>query len=147
MIIYQRTTQQQEQNNLSIECIPPHIQHIIFELLKNATIPSLKTKTPVTISYYPHEEAPQEKVVIKLSDLGGGLKDESLIDKIFHFHFTTTPRNSKDEVNGFGMGLPLCKVFALFNQGDLKLVNNPNVGVDLFITVPRAKDDSVLSQG
>ncbi|GMM28454.1 hypothetical protein DAMA08_011700 [Martiniozyma asiatica (nom. inval.)] len=137
-------------------CIPPHITHIMFELFKNATLPSIKNSKPITVTIYSEPQndtikknpvnfkynkikpaVTNKNVVFKISDEGGGMPNE-LVNKIWHFHYTTSNDSDRDSIHGFGLGLPLCGVFAEFNAGSLKLINEPGVGVTIYLTLPSA---------
>lgn len=120
--------------DLSVYCIAPHVVHIMFELFKNATLPSITHGKPILISIY-GEEADPSTIVFKIKDNGGGMPP-SMVKKIWQFHYTTTQDNERDPIHGFGMGLPLCKVFAEFNDGSLTLVNEEGDGVTVYLKLP-----------
>ena len=121
--------------DLCVYCIAPHVVHIMFELFKNATLPSITHGKPILISIYGDESDPST-IVFKIKDNGGGMPP-SMVRKIWQFHYTTTQDNDRDPIHGFGMGLPLCKVFAEFNDGSLTLVNEEGDGVTVYLKLPR----------
>lgn len=146
-------------SEVQAKCIVPHVAHILFEMFKNASIPSLNKKQPISISMYDTPEeavtkhnstksendkirslcslngnlSPTKFVTIEISDKGGGMPLE-IVDKIWHFHYTTS--KDKDTIHGFGLGLPLCRIFAEFNDGWLELHNEPGLGVRIKISLP-----------
>lgn len=150
--------------NLLTTCLSPHIVHIMFEMFKNASIPSLNKHKPITVSIYEDKEDvtpvgeliktelherkftlgkhhkrevnKDDMIIIEIMDEGGGMPI-SLVSKIWQFHYTTSNDLDRDTIHGFGMGLPLCKVFAEFNDGELKLVNREGDGVTIMIKLPR----------
>lgn len=122
---------------MKIYCIAPHIVHIMFELFKNSTIPSITHGKPIQITAYP-DERNDKFIFIKISDQGGGMPT-SMLSKIWQFHYTTSSTKDRDPIHGFGMGLPLCKVYAEFNNGTLTLNNKENIGVDVFLRLPIVK--------
>lgn len=121
--------------NLKIYCVAPHVVHIMFELFKNATLPSIAKGKPILISINVDESDPNT-IVLKIKDNGGGMKD-SMVKKIWQFHYTTTKDSDRDPIHGFGMGLPLCKVFAEFNDGSLTLKNTQGEGVAVYLKLPK----------
>lgn len=123
--------------DLKVYCVSPHIVHIIFELFKNATIPSITHIKPIKLSIY-EDPKNNDLVVFKIKDRGGGMPNSTL-QKIWQFHYTTTNDSDRDPIHGFGMGLPLCKVFAKFNNASLDLINREGDGVTILIKIPKAK--------
>lgn len=121
--------------NLKVYCISPHIVHIMFELFKNATLPSITNNKPILIDLKTDENDP-DSIIFEIKDNGGGM-DDSMVKKIWQFHYTTTKANDRDPIHGFGMGLPLCKVFAEFNDGSLTLINKKGDGVTVLLKLPR----------
>lgn len=115
-------------------CISAHIVHIMFELFKNATIPSMVRNQPIQIGIYADVNNP-DLVVFEIKDNGGGMPT-SMLKKIWQFHYTTSNDTDRDSIHGFGMGLPLCKVFAEFNHGSIKLVNIEGQGVSVYLKLP-----------
>lgn len=147
--------------DLSITCVPAHVVHVMFEMFKNASIPSLNRQRPISVSVYrSNESVPldhvktdlherkftvssnrqpnvscQDMVTIEIRDDGGGMPMET-VEKIWQFHYTTSNDVDRDTIHGFGMGLPLCRVFAHFNDGNLTLENREGEGVTVRITLP-----------
>lgn len=117
-----------------IYCIAPHIIHIMFELFKNATIPSITHNKPITINII--DDIENENVIYEIIDNGGGMPTQ-MLGKIWQFHYTTSKETDRDVIHGFGMGLPLCKVFAKFNNGSLDLINRQGDGVTVRLTLPK----------
>lgn len=126
-------------DELTVYCIAPHVVHIMFELFKNATLPSITHGKPILISIACEDSDPNT-IVFKIKDNGGGMP-ASMLKKIWQFHYTTTQDNERDPIHGFGMGLPLCKVFAEFNDGSLTLVNKEGDGVTVYLKLPRGVDE------
>lgn len=125
-------------NDLKIYCVSPHIVHIMFELFKNATIPSISNSKPIIIDSY-LDSNDLNTIILEIKDNGGGMpSDSDIIEKIWHFHYTTTKANERDPIHGFGMGLPLCKVFAEFNDGKLELINKEGDGITVLLRLPKA---------
>ncbi|ODV84737.1 hypothetical protein CANARDRAFT_23735 [[Candida] arabinofermentans NRRL YB-2248] len=168
----------------TIYCIPQHINHVIFELLKNAALPSIARQSVITITisstpiqtslappHLTHSQTPSSTLPIPtsvvsnsphplpldmdskfyekhkmtritISDNAGGL-EESTLPHIFQFHYTTASEleqldeeDMKDQISGFGMGLPLCQVITGFNGGRLEILNRVGEGVDAIVDLP-----------
>ncbi|KAH3668150.1 hypothetical protein OGAPHI_001904 [Ogataea philodendri] len=120
-------------DSAQLHCVAPQVQHVLFEILKNSAIPALRTNTPITLNIYQDNGS----TVIKISDHGGGMTPE-IAYKIWQFHFTTAKEQNKDEVNGFGMGIPLCALLTKFNKGKLDIVNRLGDGIDVLVKLPVA---------
>ena len=118
---------------LDVYCVSPHVVHILFELLKNSTIPSITHGKPINLSVIDED---LKNIVIEVKDNGGGMPC-SMVEKIWQFHYTTSNAADRDPIHGFGMGLPLCKVFAKFNNGDLTLINKEGTGVTVLLKIPK----------
>lgn len=138
--------------HLQTTYIPGYLWHISFEILKNSLRAIVETfeehdYQPITVSLESKPDAPE--LVLKISDLGGGIPKEGQ-DQVWRYMYTTaTSPYSPDEVEahiqseseraimaGFGYGLPISRLYGRFCGGDLKLVNNLGKGVDCFIHMP-----------
>lgn len=71
-----------------------------------------------------------DRVIIKISDTGTGIKEEHL-DKIFETFFTT-----KDSVKGVGLGLSVCYGFIKDHGGDISVRSSRGSGTTFTITLP-----------
>ncbi|MDX1824129.1 MAG: HAMP domain-containing sensor histidine kinase, partial [Thiohalomonadales bacterium] len=71
-----------------------------------------------------------EQLIIKVSDEGAGISEETL-DNIFDPFFTTKP-----EGEGSGLGLSISLGIIERHQGQLEINNNPQRGVTATITLP-----------
>ncbi|KAG7818869.1 hypothetical protein KL942_001471 [Ogataea angusta] len=118
-------------DDAKIRCVAPQIQHVLFELLKNSTIPALRTDTPIRLNIL----SDPETTTIKITDSGGGMPPD-IAHKIWQFHFTTATEQNKDEVNGFGMGIPLCSLLTRFNKGSLEIENRLGTGLVVLLKLP-----------
>jgi len=103
---------------------------IIRNLISNA----LKfTNIGGQIKVYTEEK--DENILIHVKDSGIGMSPEE-IEKLFHSntHFTKFGTNNE---KGSGLGLLLCKDFALKNNGDLKVISEQNVGSTFILSLPK----------
>ncbi|KAL0072962.1 hypothetical protein F4703DRAFT_1867245 [Phycomyces blakesleeanus] len=116
--------------------VPSHLNHMIFELLKN----SLRAVVERYGSDYEDDYPPiklviahgKEDITIKISDEGGGIPRSSLPD-VWAYMYTTAERQElepefnksefKAPMAGFGYGLPISRLYARYFGGDLKLIS------------------------
>lgn len=136
--------------DLKTTYIPGYLWHISFEIFKNSLRAIVETfeqdqYKPITVSLVSDDS----ELVLKLSDLGGGIPKEGE-DQVWKYMYTTAKSPySPDEAEsyiqsaseraimaGFGYGLPISRLYGRFCGGDLKLVNNVGTGVDCFIHLP-----------
>jgi signal transduction histidine kinase len=77
-------------------------------------------------------------VCITISDNGVGMTVDQLAN-LFQFktHFTT-PGTQKEK--GTGLGLLLCKEYALLNNGDISLQTEPGEGTIVSLTLPKLRN-------
>lgn len=113
-------------------------------------------------------------VTIKVSDQGGGIRDDE-INRIWQYGYTTfrggesAYDDDETDVNvgafhgvgglaassgtaasspmaGLGFGLPLSRLYARFLGGDIRLVSLPGYGSDVYISIPDLSDDKVTEE-
>ncbi|GME69044.1 unnamed protein product [[Candida] boidinii] len=140
--------------DLTISCIPNHVIHIIFEVLKNSVLATMhntnsssssSSKEPIIINVFDDPDS----IEIKICDQGGGIPRDKL-SKIWSYHYTTTDSKTSENsvellnstqketiISGLGFGLPLCKLYILFNHGEFELINHEGFGVDVIIRLPK----------
>lgn len=136
--------------------IPGHLKHMLFELLKNSlratvehhqvngnrTFPSIK----IIVAQG------KEDITIKVSDEGGGIP-RSAMPLIWTYMYSTaeTPPLSTTEeqeqqldykppLAGYGYGLPLCRLYARYFGGDLRLISMEGYGTDAYLHLRRLSD-------
>lgn len=116
--------------------IPNHLYYVMFELLKNALRATVdfnnasnKQLPPVEVII--SDSSTNEDLAVCVSDQGGGIP-RSHIKKIWSYMYTTAkpvvtldfeyPDFDKDApIAGFGIGLPLSRLYARYFGGDLKI--------------------------
>jgi len=133
--------------------ISSHIYFIISELLKN----SLKA----TVDYHFNKEflpsvkiyisGGNESLTIKVSDEGGGISRKN-IKNIWGYMFTTSNQNFEQFIkenidfnhtpilSGFGIGLPLSRVYANYFGGDLEILSVDGFGTDAYLFLNQVGD-------
>ncbi|KAI8882532.1 hypothetical protein K501DRAFT_221069, partial [Backusella circina FSU 941] len=130
--------------------VPSHLNHMVFELLKN----SLRAVVERFGVDYEDEYPPikliiahgKEDITIKISDEGGGLP-RSGIPMVWTYMYTTAqaqelePEFNKSEFKapmaGFGYGLPISRLYARYFGGDLKLISMEGYGTDAYLHLNR----------
>ena len=125
--------------------IPSHLYFVLFEILKNsmrACIEKGDGHVDVVITG-------SEDIIIKISDKGTGIPFGDL-EKIWYYSYTTVEKNfynSNDcdiyssPLAGFGIGLPLSRSIVRFLDGEIKLMSMEGYGTDVFISLPREKNN------
>eukprot|EP00118_Oscarella_pearsei_P020730 m.226501 g.226501 ORF g.226501 m.226501 type:complete len:422 (+) comp40029_c0_seq17:652-1917(+) len=138
--------------NLTIPYIPCHLHHILFELLKNSFRAVVESRAesenlpPVNILIKKGEE----DIIITVSDKGGGI-GRRLLEKIFHYSYTTAPIQKPDAVSkssmaplaGYGYGLPISRLYARYFNGELVLTSVEGEGTDVIVYLKALSGDAV----
>jgi pyruvate dehydrogenase kinase 2/3/4 len=104
------------------QVIPGHLRYIVQEVMKNsirATIEQHGESTP-PVKVCIHEGT--FDVLVKISDMGGGMSPE-VEEHVFDYGFSTAPRDtaSYGVMGGYGVGLPLSRLYARYFGGDLEI--------------------------
>uniref|UniRef100_A0A6C0EKJ5 [pyruvate dehydrogenase (acetyl-transferring)] kinase n=1 Tax=viral metagenome TaxID=1070528 RepID=A0A6C0EKJ5_9ZZZZ len=128
-------------NLITFPYICSHLYYILFEVLKNsvkATYDFNKKITipPINIKIYNDDNW----IIIKISDLGGGISREAQL-KMWNYFYTTSehPINIMDNdfsintpLSGFGYGLPITNLYLKYFGGHINICSN-NQGTDAYI--------------
>lgn len=111
--------------NVEILADPSLVQHVIFNLIQNAT-QAMKEKGTILVS----TDVSKKKISLKISDSGEGiaLENQSLIFEPF---FTTKP-----EGEGTGLGLSIVKSVVENSQGSIRFEPNHPQGATFIIEWP-----------
>jgi pyruvate dehydrogenase kinase 2/3/4 len=127
--------------------IPSHLQHIIFELMKNAMraviekeqvrvgndgVIKTKNLPPIVV----HWDNSPKQCLFEIRDEGVGIPKD-IVEDVFLFHYTTAER-PKDEITvmaGYGYGLPLSRLYARFLKGDIWLQSEEGKGTSVFVNL------------
>ncbi|CAO3629928.1 unnamed protein product [Cunninghamella blakesleeana] len=130
--------------------VPSHLNHMIFELLKNSLRAVVERYGPDYEDEYPPIKLViahgKEDITIKISDEGGGIP-RSAIPMVWTYMYTTAkvqelePEFDKTEFKapmaGFGYGLPTSRLYARYFGGDLKLISMEGYGTDAYLHLNR----------
>ena len=101
---------------LSIMCDFNQINRLIMNILKNSTESLSKKKKEIIVSL----QKKGKFVVIEFEDNGDGFPKVSR-DKLFEPYFT-------QKINGTGLGLAICKKIVEDHNGEINLLDSPNLG-------------------
>eukprot|EP00939_MAST-03C_sp_MAST-3C-sp1_P001696 g1696.t1 len=143
----------------SMAYIPSHLYYILFELLKNsmrATAEHHRDSDPEDlppIKIVIGNSGDLDDVVIKISDLGGGIP-QSHSKRIFNYLFTTAAPAFQSQLleemesfgkssplAGLGYGLPIARLYARYFGGDLRIMSVEGYGTDAYLTINRMGDN------
>ncbi|KAL1929908.1 hypothetical protein VTP01DRAFT_1062 [Rhizomucor pusillus] len=130
--------------------VPSHLNHMIFELLKNSLRAVVERFGPDYEDEYPLIRVViahgKEDITIKISDEGGGIP-RSGIPLVWTYMYTTAARQElepefnktefKAPMAGFGYGLPISRLYARYFGGDLKLISMEGYGTDAYLHLNR----------
>src|SRR5690606_38070608 len=118
-----------------IKIVQQDISRVLLNIFNNAFYAVNQLRKTSTNDYKPKVKLKTEyisnKVVIRVSDNGGGIPDE-VVDKIFQPFFTTKPTGE-----GTGLGLSLSyDIITKGHYGSLKVNVNKGVGSEFIIELP-----------
>ncbi|KAI9314339.1 alpha-ketoacid dehydrogenase kinase [Dichotomocladium elegans] len=134
--------------------VPSHLNHMLFELLKNSLRAVVERFGPDYEDEYPPIKLViahgKEDITIKISDEGGGIP-RSGIPLVWTYMYTTAeaqelePGYSRTDFRapmaGFGYGLPISRLYARYFGGDLKLISMEGYfiryGTDVYLHLNR----------
>ncbi|KAF8608447.1 mitochondrial pyruvate dehydrogenase [Ceratobasidium sp. AG-I] len=136
--------------------VPGHLNHIVFELLKNSFRATVERFIDSDDSFPDiHVDVMEipgtDQIAIRVRDEGGGIaeKDMSLV---WRYSYSTVGEEEgimdEDEdgmkggtvrapMAGYGYGLPLSRLYARYFGGDLRLASQPGHGTDATILLNR----------
>lgn len=128
--------------------IPGYLRYIVTELMKNsftATVKNTKTddeppKVRIIVCCDRH------RVAIRVSDRGGGIPFD-VGDQIWSYLFGVAAGSGENATNlgGYGVGLPLSRLHAVYLRGKLHITTYPGHGTDAHLLLPRIEADQVES--
>uniref|UniRef100_A0A3Q1IMZ7 Protein-serine/threonine kinase n=1 Tax=Anabas testudineus TaxID=64144 RepID=A0A3Q1IMZ7_ANATE len=142
-------TVKEQGNPITVVYVPSHLYHMMFELFKNAMRATMELHGDAT-EYPPIQTQVAlgtEDLTVKVSDRGGGVPLRK-IDRLFTYTYSTAPRPSIDgsraaPLAGYGHGLPISRLYALYFQGDLKLYSLEGYGTDAVIYIRALSTESI----
>jgi len=127
--------------------IPMFLRFIMQEILKNSCRATLETcpepqlpTAPIAVSVC----ADEHQLSIRVSDLGGGMPFH-VGEKVWSYLYSTPckakPLNEEYQdgptpLSGYGVGLPLSRLYCRYLGGLMHLVSWPGRGVDVHLSLP-----------
>jgi len=125
--------------NIELLYIYPYIYYILMEILKNSSVSHLinKINKPININFFSGEE----DIIIKISDNGLGFTRSNLKDVLTYSYSTYNEDIITEEyeiinipiMTGFGVGLPLSKLYCEYLGGNMHINPIDGVGTDIYI--------------
>lgn len=107
-----------------------HLYNVLYNIIDNAV--KYGSLTPkITISCTKTEK----NLIISFADNGPGIEQKH-IDYVFD-KFYRVPRESKNEIEGFGIGLSYVKKIIDLHRWKISILNNTPTGIIVTITIPK----------
>ena len=139
--------------------IPPALGYILRELLKNscrATVDACRgfprgevRRRPISVTV----SADDSRMMICVADRGGGIPFDRVENVWSYLHSTTRKKWEEDsafnndddptELAGYGIGLPMSRLYARYLGGDLNLISLPGYGTHAYVFLPRLSSDQI----
>jgi len=133
--------------------IPGALKYIMHELLKNSCRATVEhaEQDLANEAYFSHAEAlsarpinvvvsaDEQNVVICISDRAGGIPFD-VGSRVWSYLYTTARKDGAtkaSELAGYGVGLPLSRLYARYLGGSLDLVSLPGYGTHAYLFLPR----------
>ncbi|EPQ27090.1 uncharacterized protein PFL1_05374 [Pseudozyma flocculosa PF-1] len=142
-------------DDLEFMYVPSHLNHMLFELLKNSLRAVVERYGVENEDNFPPIKVivveGKEDITIKISDEGGGIP-RSEMPLVWTYMYTTAQSEDLDPefsasdfkapMAGFGYGLPLARLYARYFGGDLKLISMEGYGTDVYLHLNRLSSSS-----
>lgn len=141
-------------HDLTFMYVSSHLNHMLFELLKNSLRAVVERYGSDCDDYPPIKVIVvegQEDITIKISDEGGGIP-RSEVPMAWTYMYTTAQPEDLDPdfqssdfqapMAGFGYGLPLARLYARYFGGDLNLISMESYGTDVYLHLNRLSSSS-----
>jgi len=142
-------------DNLRFMYIPSHLNHMLFEVLKNSLRATVETNGGPDADDWPPIRViiaeGTDDITIKISDEGGGIPRKE-IPLVWNYAFTTAEAQSvgddfggsdfKAPLAGYGYGLPIARLYAQYLGGNLKLISMQGYGTDVYLHLSRLSESS-----
>lgn len=142
-----------EDKNASFAFIPAALSYIVQEVLKNSAVATAKkvlreeeeeletTDSIIKVIVC----ADEQRVMIHIGDRAGGIPFH-VGRHIWSWLYSTKTRivNKKaTELGGFGVGLPLSRLYANYLGGSINVVSLPNYGTHTYVFLPRLPEQLI----
>ncbi len=113
-----------------LSCVRPHVQFVLFEIVKNA-LRAAKSKVDVSVGMDSNAA-----VAVRVSDDGAGMCSETRAQAMAYGYSTAPPPHhhaTDPPLCGLGFGLPASRTLVRFSGGDLRIESVPGCGTDVHI--------------
>jgi len=133
--------------------VPQYLFYIMLELLKNSTRATVESvqelgpiaDRPVTITV----AADENQIVIRIRDRAGGIPF-SVGQRVWSYMYSTAKKEKDSEgfekegtpLAGYGVGLPLSRLYARYLGGELHLISLPGVGTSAYLYLRRIESEA-----
>lgn len=129
------------ETGLTVYADKESLQELFRNLLENAIKYSPENET-----VYLSESTRNNDVIIKIKDNGTGITEEDQL-KIFDPFFRSDRSRNKGHVDGFGLGLAICKEIVEHHGGSVSVKSEVGKGSEFTVLLPsRNSNSSVVSQ-
>lgn len=134
----------------TLACVPAHLEYILKEVFKNACGAVVRTQSHATSlpAITCHITHSSEAVEVCIRDLGGGMSP-SCAQKAWSFMHTGGSKSAWREqgsddstMSGYGIGLPLSRLYASHFGGDLRLTSWESRGTEVCLTLSKQTTQS-----
>ena len=116
-----------------IQGAPVLLYQLFYNLINNSLKFTHPARAPrIQIAASTEKDGPENFVAIRFQDNGIGFKQEDA-KKIFD---TFSRLNSKDQFEGTGLGLSLCKRIVVRHGGTIQATGKPNQGAMFIVRLP-----------
>lgn len=134
--------------------VPQYLFYIMVELLKNSTRATVDTALKEGDRLQDREivvsvGADNKQVAIRVHDRAGGIPF-NVADNVWSYMYSTATKGGDSEdfssqgtpLAGYGVGLPLSRLYARYLGGSLHLMSMPGVGTSAYLYLKRLEDDA-----
>lgn len=131
---------------------PKYLFYMVLELLKNSVRATIEAadgsaaglpERPITVTV----SSDAGRVAVRVRDLAGGIPREAQ-ERIWSYSYSSAPRQAEawehrgTPLAGYGVGLPLSRLYAQYLGGSLQLVSLPGEGTFSYLHLRRPKNEA-----
>ncbi|CAE7705495.1 Pdk1 [Symbiodinium sp. CCMP2456] len=135
-----------DQSDLKFAFIPGIISYIVQEILKNSARATLHhLLSDIDVDRFPINivvSGDHKRVMIHISDRAGGIPFD--VGQHVWSYLYTTALNDVSCLAGFGVGLPISRLYASYLGGSMNLVSLPGYGTHAYVYFPRLNSEQVV---
>lgn len=150
--VLSRSAVEEDRRAPSFSYIPSFLNYILMEIVKNSCRATLEStednaklqKRPITLLVC----ADERRVAIRISDLARGIPFD-VGPHVWSYMYSTARKmgplseDGPTPLAGYGVGLPLSRLYARYLGGSLDLVSWPGYGTDVHLFLPRLTSEQV----